>query len=89
MQGCLKEGEWASAWIDERIARVVRAGDGGRRLGDLVKLGVSVEEAIREVTGRAAGLKVFGERYMAQTPKVPSNWFLYIFGHRLTNQIYS
>ena len=70
MQGCLREGKWGSAWIDERIAKVVTAGEGGRGMGDLVKLGVSVEEAIREVKARAGGLKVFGERYMSHTPKV-------------------
>ena len=70
MQGCLREGQWGSRWIDERIGRVVRDGEGGRGLSDLVKLGVSVEEAIREVKARAGGLKVFGERYMSLTPKV-------------------
>jgi hypothetical protein len=54
----------------------------------LVKLGVGIEEAIREVKARAKGLKVFGERYMAQTPKVrPRSFFMlcYIVGYELTN----
>jgi DNA replication ATP-dependent helicase Dna2 len=75
MQGCLREGQWGGEWIDERIERVVRAGEGGRGMGDLVRLGVGVEEAVREVKARAGGLKTFGERYMAHSPKVPSLFF--------------
>lgn len=70
MQHCLKENQWGLEWIDEKIAHVVRGEDGGRGLADLVKLGVTVEEAIREVKGRAGGLHAFGEKYIAQTPKV-------------------
>lgn len=70
MQSCLREGRWDSRWIDERIRKVVRGGESGRGLGDLVKLGVSIEEAIREVKARAGGLKAFGEKYMASVPKV-------------------
>jgi DNA replication ATP-dependent helicase Dna2 len=71
MQGCLREGKWGGGWIDEQIERVVRgAGGEGRGMGDLVRLGVGVEEAVREVKARAGGLKTFGERYMAQSPKV-------------------
>lgn len=70
MQKCLREGQWGSDWIDDKIAKVVRGEDGGRGLADLVKLGVTVEEAIREVKARAGGLRAFGERYISQTPKV-------------------
>ena len=83
MQGCLREGKWGKSWIDERIAKVVRTGDGARGMGDLVKLGVTVEEAIREVKARAGGLKAFGERYMAQAPKVPPHIIISL--HRLTD----
>ncbi|KIM72845.1 hypothetical protein PILCRDRAFT_736976 [Piloderma croceum F 1598] len=70
MQRCLREGEWGGRWIDEQIERVVRgAGGEGRGMGDLVRLGVGVEEAVKEVKARAGGLKTFGERYMAQSPK--------------------
>lgn len=77
MQSCLREGRWDSGWINERIVKVVR-GVGGRGLGDLVKLGVSIQEAIREVKSRAGGLKAFGEKYMNSTPKVGSDLSLLI-----------
>lgn len=70
MQGCLREGRWDEGWIDERIEGVIKNVDGMRGLADLVKLGVTVEEGIREVKKRAGGLVAFGERYMAQSPKV-------------------
>lgn len=72
MQACLKEGRWEEEWINNRILGVVRGGEGGRGLGDLVKLGVSIEEAVKEIKARAGGLKAFGERYMSSTPKVCS-----------------
>lgn len=68
MQACLRAGRWDDVWIEERIAEEVRREKG---LGDLVKLGgVGVEEAVREVKARAGGLKVFGEKYMRNLPKV-------------------
>lgn len=70
MQACLREDQWGNDWIDARIAGVVKGDDGGRGLSDLVKLEVTIEGAIREVKARAGGLKAFGERYMAQKPKV-------------------
>lgn len=70
MQHCLREDQWGLDWIDGKIAQVVRGEDGGRGLADLVKLGVTVEGAIREVKARAGGLHAFGEKYIAQQPKV-------------------
>jgi DNA replication ATP-dependent helicase Dna2 len=71
MQGCLRERQWSGGWIDRRIREVIVGGDGGGRgMADLVRLGVGVEQAVREVKARAGGLKTFGERYMAQNPKV-------------------
>ncbi|KAF7984152.1 hypothetical protein HWV62_16810 [Athelia sp. TMB] len=69
MQHCLREGRWELDWIDNKIGQVVRGEAGGRGLADLVRLGVSVEEAIREVKARAGGLHGFGEKYIAQKPK--------------------
>ena len=70
MQSCLKEGRWDEGLINERIVNIVRGVGGGRGLEDLVKLGVNIQEAIREVRSRAGGLKAFGEKYMNSVPKV-------------------
>ena len=69
MQKCLSESCWDERWIEDRIDEAVRA-----NLGDLFKLNVSVEDAKREIIGRAKGLQVFSQRYLSETPKV-SCWF--------------
>lgn len=65
MQKCLSESCWDERWIEDRIDEAVRAS-----LGDLFKLNVSVEDAKREIIGRAKGLQVFSQRYLSETPKV-------------------
>jgi len=37
----LKEGEWGGGWIERVVGGV--GGEGGRWMGDLVRLGVGVE----------------------------------------------
>ncbi|KZT21167.1 Dna2-domain-containing protein [Neolentinus lepideus HHB14362 ss-1] len=64
MQACLSHNKWEERWIDERIDEVVRKG-----LGELVKIGMDVNAAKREVKGRAKGLQTFAARYMSQVPK--------------------
>ncbi|TFK52072.1 Dna2-domain-containing protein [Heliocybe sulcata] len=64
MQACMSADRWEERWIDARIDEVVRKG-----LGELVKIGMDVEAAKREVKVRAKGLQTFASRYMAQTPK--------------------
>lgn len=64
MQKCLSENCWDERWIEDRIDEAVRAS-----LGDLFKLNVSVEDAKREIIGRAKGLQVFSQRYLSETPK--------------------
>ncbi|KDQ55464.1 hypothetical protein JAAARDRAFT_133813 [Jaapia argillacea MUCL 33604] len=66
MQSCLKEGKWEDDWIDKCIMEKVGSVNG---LGELVRIGVGVEEAVREVKERAKGLKGFGERYVGDVPK--------------------
>lgn len=65
VQTCLRAGRWDEAWMDARIEAVVRRG-----LDDLVRIGVGIEAAQREMKSRAKGLATFSNRYMADTPHV-------------------
>ena len=65
MQACLCEGRWDSAWLDAQIGDVVR-----RSLGDLMRVNMSIEQAVSEVRLRAQGLRSFADKYMSDTPKV-------------------
>ncbi|KAH7909650.1 Dna2-domain-containing protein [Hygrophoropsis aurantiaca] len=64
MQSCLIAQRWDERWIDEHIDEIVR-----RSLVELVKLGLGIDDAKREVKMRSKGLRGFSERYMSQTPK--------------------
>ena len=64
MQACLCEGRWDQAWLDAQISEVVR-----RSLGDLMRVNMSVEQAVSEVRLRAQGLRSFADKYMSDTPK--------------------
>ena len=65
MQACLRARRWDAPWVDARIEEAARAA-----LGDLMRLGVDVDQAKREVWARAGGLATFAARYMADEPKV-------------------
>lgn len=65
MQTCLLANRWEKSWIDDLIEDNVL-----KNLAELVKIGVGVEEATREVKLRSKGLRVFSERYIADKPKV-------------------
>jgi DNA replication ATP-dependent helicase Dna2 len=69
MERSLREGTWDQAIVDERIDATVQ-----ESLGELVKLGIDVKTARREVKIRAQGLSTFAERYISDTPKVNSQW---------------
>ncbi|KAI6101441.1 Dna2-domain-containing protein [Pisolithus croceorrhizus] len=64
MQTCLLANRWDKAYIDDLIEDAV-----SRNLSELVKIGVTIEEAIREVTLRSKGLLAFSKRYIAEEPK--------------------
>ncbi|KIM55426.1 hypothetical protein SCLCIDRAFT_17374 [Scleroderma citrinum Foug A] len=64
MQTCLLANRWEKSWIDDLIEDNVL-----KNLAELVKIGVGVEEATREVKLRSKGLRVFSERYIADKPK--------------------
>lgn len=65
MQACLREQCWDKRFLDTQVGQTVR-----RNVGDLLKLNVTVEQAIREVNARAGGLQTFADRYISKSPKV-------------------
>ncbi len=65
MQICLREKCWDERFLDAKVGVVVRA-----NLGSLLKIQVTVEQAIEEIKTRAGGLKNFAETYIAKKPKV-------------------
>ena len=65
MQRSLRDGTWEQSAIDARIDGAVQ-----ESLGGLVKLGISVKTARRELKIRAKGLKTFAEKYISPMPKV-------------------
>lgn len=70
MQTCLSVARWDDKFMDKKIAEVAQAG-----LGELLRINMGVEQAIIEVKARAKGLKVFAEKYIAQSPKVKTSDF--------------
>jgi len=78
MQACLSEDRWDTKFIDDGIDEASR-----RRLPDLMRIEMSVEEVVEKVKDRAGGLEVFSKRYIGKTPKV---WMTLIgFSQALTN----
>lgn len=64
-QRCLRSNRWGSKWIGEQVDEVL-----GDSLGELVRVGVGIETARREILLRAKGVETFGNRYMSDKPKV-------------------
>lgn len=65
MQTCLLANRWEKSWIEDLIEDNLL-----KNLDQLVKIGVGLEEATREVKLRSKGLRLFSERYIAELPKV-------------------
>lgn len=65
MQTCMAEQRWDKHFIERNTEDVIK-----KNLAELVKINVSIDEAKREVKARSKGLRVFSERYIAETPKV-------------------
>ena len=65
MQTCLASERWEDSWIQRCIEDVI-----ARSLPVLVKIGVGIEEARRELELRAKGLRTFARRYISDMPKV-------------------
>ncbi|KAG1812287.1 Dna2-domain-containing protein [Suillus variegatus] len=64
MQICMAEQRWDDRFIEEHTQEIIN-----KNLAELVKINVSVDEAKREVKARSRGLRMFSERYIAETPK--------------------
>ncbi|KAG2136828.1 Dna2-domain-containing protein [Suillus cothurnatus] len=64
MQICMAEQRWDDRFIEGHTEDIIK-----KNLAELVKINVSVDEAKREVKARSKGLRVFSERYIAETPK--------------------
>jgi DNA replication ATP-dependent helicase Dna2 len=67
VQKCLLEQRWDQTFIRRCVDEAVLGG-----LGDLVKVGLNEDVAHRELQDRAAGLKLFQEKYLHALPKVSS-----------------
>ena len=65
MQTCLATQQWDEFYVEDLIESAVMM-----NLPEIVKMGTTIEEAKRELKLRSRGLKVFSERYIADTPKV-------------------
>lgn len=61
----MSESRWDAKFIDDEIDGVAR-----RKLLDLLRIEMTVEEVTEKVKDRAVGLQVFSKRYMGKTPKV-------------------
>ncbi|KAF8422799.1 DNA replication factor Dna2-domain-containing protein [Boletus edulis BED1] len=64
MQTCLATQQWDEFYVEDLIEDAVM-----KNLPEIVKIGSDIEEAKRELKLRSRGLKVFSERYIADTPK--------------------
>ncbi|KAA1477837.1 Dna2-domain-containing protein [Dentipellis sp. KUC8613] len=65
-QRCLRQGVWDAATVESWIDGVLRT---RQILGELVRVGIGIEEAKREVLQRARGVFGFGSRYIGHVPK--------------------
>lgn len=80
MQICLNSGRWDDEWIDLQISEVIK-----HDLGEVMRLGLSAEQAQFEVKLRAKGLKAFSEKYISQTPKVQPLSFVIVLLSDMTH----
>ncbi|KAG1804110.1 Dna2-domain-containing protein [Suillus subaureus] len=64
MQICMAEQRWDDRFIEGHTEEIIK-----KNLAELVKINIGVDEAKREVKARSKGLRVFSERYIAETPK--------------------
>lgn len=61
----MSENRWDTKFIDEETDSVTR-----RKLPDVLRIEMTVEEVTEKVKDRAVGLQMFAKRYMGKTPKV-------------------
>ena len=80
MQACLVEGKWDEEFTASTIDRIAKGG-----LSDLVRIGVSMEDAKAELGRRAVGIKEFCDKYVGPEPKVRFDSLFVLSKHNLTN----
>ncbi|TBU22348.1 Dna2-domain-containing protein [Dichomitus squalens] len=64
MQTCLSVAKWDDKFMDKQISEAAQ-----RSLGELLRIGMSMPQAIIEVKARAKGLRAFADKYIAPSPK--------------------
>ncbi|CAK5284176.1 unnamed protein product [Mycena citricolor] len=64
MQTCLSSGRWDDSYVETTTEEAVR-----EKIGDIAKIDMSVEDALREIKFRAKGLHAFGEKYISEKPQ--------------------
>ncbi|KAH8109923.1 Dna2-domain-containing protein [Phellopilus nigrolimitatus] len=64
IQRCFTNHRWDAQHIETAVDDIIRKG-----LNELVRIGVSVEEAKAELGKRAGGLRTFGDRFIGEIPK--------------------
>jgi DNA replication ATP-dependent helicase Dna2 len=65
VQKCLQEKRWDAQWLETRVDAAL-----SMAFGDLVRAGVTLSVAKDEILRRASGVETFGQRYIADHPKV-------------------
>lgn len=65
MEKSLADGRWADADIDKKANQAVQ-----ENMGELIRVGVDVRQARRELKIRASGLRAFADKYISEVPKV-------------------
>ena len=65
VQVCLAQNQWDADFIDHEIEVHLH-----KSLDELLRIGVTVEAAKRDIRERASGITSFGQRYMSSSPKV-------------------
>ncbi|KAL5511792.1 DNA2 [Sanghuangporus vaninii] len=68
MQRCLSTQRWDVSSIESFIDECIQ-----KNLMELIQIDVGVDEAKIEISKRAGGLKIFGERFLGEIPKPNAN----------------
>jgi DNA replication ATP-dependent helicase Dna2 len=65
MEKSLADGKWSDAELDQKANDAVK-----ENMVELIRVGVGVSQARRELKIRANGLRTFADRYISEEPKV-------------------
>jgi DNA replication ATP-dependent helicase Dna2 len=67
VQQSLKDGRWDSIAIAAKVDQLLKSPNG---ISEVFRLGISIEEAKREISLRTQGISNFGKRYFGKEPQV-------------------